>query len=268
MNGFRIGALLLLAAGLGSCRKEHVVSVETHDFQAALLPDGSLELKFFRNSELAEQAIVPADRLGGANAVMAHHWGLPQLGPWCIVKCHMNPGTLMVAAWNPETGVTYCCAGLSWGLISAPRQGVLATVFRPHFGTPSDARSTLYVNEIELAQLPPYAWRTERFSAAGIELSGTSDRKEPMHARLTFAGKWSPQNAEVYDVFYLYHTLQMPVAHTNIRGVHRVFFVADGKCVSQRTCNDEIVVQADKLLEKQDSGGFAPWSEAPKSIRK
>jgi hypothetical protein len=268
MNGFRIGALLLLAIGLIGCQEPYVASVEIHDFQAALGPDGSLELKFFRNSELAEQTIVPSDRLGGANAVMNFCSGLSQLGPWCIVNCHINPGTNMVVAWNPETGVTYCCPGLTWGLICAPRHGVLATIFRPHFGTPADAPSTLYVNEVELAQLPPYGWLREKFSPGGIEFRGTSDRKELMQARLTFAGKWSPQNAEVYDVFYLYHTLQMPVAHTNIRGVHRVFFVADGKLVSSQTCGAEIVVQANKLLEKQDSGGLAPWSEAPKSIGK
>ena len=60
----------------------------------------------------------------------------------------------------------------------------------------------------------------------------------------------------------------MAVKHTNIRGVHDVYFIRNGKVVRRESCSDEIIVQDNILLMKNIGGGFAPWVEAPNSIEK
>ena len=132
-------------------------------------------------------------------------------------------------AWNTETGVIYCSPGYTWAMIPRPAGDALVTIFRPHFAAPIDAMDTIYVNQAELAELPAYRWRKERTTTDQVEFKGASERNEPMSANLTFSGKWRSPTGKTYDIFYLYNTLQMPVAHTNIRGIHRVFVVDQDK---------------------------------------
>lgn len=168
MNGFRTGICFLLMVCLVGCEKGEVTGLETHDFKARLLSDGSLKLEFFRNSRLSEETIVSAGRIGSANSISATHYDESGLGPWCIVECHANPSISMMVAWNPGTDAVFCSPGYTWGMISSDKGDVLVTVSRPHFNTPPDAKgsygpwNTLYVNGVELATLPDCGWQVTK----------------------------------------------------------------------------------------------------------
>lgn len=85
-----------------------------------------------------------------------------------------------------------------------------------------------------------------------------------MSATVVFSGPWTSKSGKHYDVFYVYRTLPIPVRDSNIRGVHRVFFVRGGRVEQSVTCSREIVVQDNQLFEINDGGAGVPWSEAEK----
>lgn len=247
---------------LAGCNEHELAGLEEHEFRARLLSDGSLKLEFFRNAKLSEEALVSSDRISPANSISATHYDRPGLGPWCVVECHINPSTSMIVAWNPQTNAVYCSPGYTWGMISTYKGNALVTIFRPHLNTPPDASDMLYVNEVELAALPAYKWTPMKSDVDRAEFQGTSHLDEPMFATVLFSGRWNSPAGREYDVFYVDFTLRRPVRHSNVKGVHRVFFVRNGEVVQSTTCSNEIVVQDNQLLEMNDGGAAAPWSEA------
>ncbi len=224
--------------------------------------DGSLRLQLFRNGRLSEEVLAPSSTTAPANAVTATSFNEPDLGAWCVVECHVNPSTSLAVAWHPERGVLYSSPGYLWAILPRSDAGGLVTVFRPHFNTPPDASDSLLVNEVRLCALPPYGWRVTRADTDRLLLEGMSEKKKRMTAQLTCSGRWRSSAGNRYDVYYVYYTLQMPVAGSNVRGVHRLFFVRDGKVARSVSCTDEITVQDNTLLEQQQDGVLAPWPEA------
>lgn len=195
MNRLGTGACLLLMACLLGCEKGGVEGLETHDFKAHLLADGSLQLQFFRNSKLSEETLIVADRISSADSVSATHCDEPGLGPWCIVECHINPRTSMIVAWNPRTDVTFCSSGYAWGMISSYKGDALVTIFRPHFNTPPDAPDAIHANGIELATLPSCGWKVTKADAAGVRFRGTRHRDEPASATVAYSGECARRQA-------------------------------------------------------------------------
>jgi len=254
--------LLLVVTSIVGCRQEPAAGLEKHEFRASMLSDGSLKLEFFRNSRLSEQRVVPASEISPASSIAATHYDKPGLGPWCIVECHVNPSTSVVVAWNPSTDEVQHSPADTWGMTSTSRGSALVTVFRPHFNTPPDASDTIYVKGMELATVPHYGWVHKGPETDRVRFSGASERGESMSAEVLFSGTWTSGSGKDYEVFYTYYTLQMPVEGSNVRGVHRVFFVRNGKVEQSVTCDGEIVVQDNQLLEINEGGAGVPWPEA------
>lgn len=258
-------AVIGVLAGLGlaaliGCHRPEEVSKETREFEAEMLGDGSVRLRMIRNGRVDVETIVPSSRTSPANVITGTSFNELELAQWCVVQCHMNPSTDMVVAWDPDRDIVYCSPGYLWAIIPSAEGGALATVFRPHFNTPPDAPDSLRVNETHLCDLPAYRWRLKQANAGGMVLDGTSEQGDPMSARLTVSGRWVSSTGKTYDIYYVYHTIRMHTRHTNIRGLHRVFFVRNGEVVRAVTCSGEIVVQDNELME-HDGGAVSPWSE-------
>ena len=254
--------LLLAITSILGCRQKPTAKLEKHEFRANMLSDGSLQLEFFRNSRLSEQRIVPASEISPATSIAATHFDEPGIGSWCIVECHVNPSTSVVVAWNPSTDEVQHSPANAWGMASTSRGSALVTVFRSHFNTPPDALDTVYVKGMELTSVPHYGWVRKGPETDRVRFSGASERGDSMSAEVVFSGIWTSRSGKEYDVFYTYYTLHMPVEGSNVRGVHRVFFIRNGKVEQSVTCGGEIVVQDNQLLEINEGGAGVPWPEA------
>lgn len=164
----------------------------------------------------------------------------------------------MIVAWNPQTDTIFCSPGYAWGFISTPEEQAFVTVSHPHFAELPDAVDTIYVNEMELTNLPAYSWTVVKSNVEGLVLRGKTELRDPVNAKLMLCGKWTSAHGKAYTVYYLYYNLQMAVANKNIRGIHKVFFVRDGTVAKFCTCDDEIKVVGNRLFEKTD-GRLVSW---------
>jgi hypothetical protein len=107
--------------------------------------------------------------------------------------------------------------------------------------------------------MPAYQWEIKDLDDRTLELIGKSQIIRPMRARVEFAGAWRSPTDRVYRVWYVYYDLFL--GRDNIRGVHRVCFVREGKVVRAMSSGDRVIVRNNKLVRPLPDGGYGAWEE-------
>lgn len=199
MKGFILGLCVCAALAIVGCDKlaspssppseSEAQYPRPEELRAELTgPDGSRHMQLLAGGEIIAETTVTVDRLGSANAVRAIYMNQPAYEPWCVVSCHVNPSTSMYVAWNPRTGTVLTSPGHAFGLLTDSDQPMLVTVNRPHFGTPPDAPSQLWINGQLADHLPTGDWRLVSSGGDTLELVGTNDQGEQTRARIDADG--------------------------------------------------------------------------------